>query len=136
MLSILRRLRGQLPGNGPSGRTISWLAHRPDLYPHIQIYVSPHCSEDESRIQISAGTRIANDREVNDLGYEEGARLPREPWRPPTREESDLLLVSAIPRTVARSVCIVRLPSISNEVREAIARNEEASIRENIVRPL
>jgi hypothetical protein len=63
--------------------------------------------EDGSRLSVSAGLRVATAAEMA-VGYEAGAVLPREPWRPMTRAERDRVLCTD--PDPARDVAVVRLP--------------------------
>jgi hypothetical protein len=107
----------------------------------VKIYVAPGCKESANRIELSSGTRLADMRETTDLvegtAYEEGARLPREPWRQPTKEESERLIVAEVPRDMATTVAIVKLPGeFSDDLRQAIRSGSSESIEVNLLRPL
>jgi hypothetical protein len=105
--------------------------------PPVQIYVSPALRPLGDRIELSRGTRVADEHEVGDGGYEEGARLPREPWRLPTKEEVQRLVAAELPRDMAQSVAIVKLPgSLSDECRDAIRNNNNEAIQSNVIGPL
>jgi hypothetical protein len=96
----------------------------------IKIYVAPSCKESVNRIELSSGTRLADVSEPADLvhgaAYEEGARLPRDPWRRPTAEEAESLIVAKLSSSMATSVGIVKLPDeFSNNLQE-IMRNGNA----------
>jgi hypothetical protein len=107
----------------------------------IKIYFAPGCNKAADCIALSAGTRVADVRETTDLPdshrYEEGAMLPREPWRPPTRQEAESLILTETPRDTATSVAIVKLPGeFSHDQREAIRSGIEEQIETNLLRPL
>jgi hypothetical protein len=61
------------------------------------------------RVWLSSGTQLAFDRVPGRMQYCEGAFMPKEPWREPTPEESDLLWVKEPPLSYS-GVGIVRLP--------------------------
>ena len=107
----------------------------------IKIFVAPSCKEFANRIELSSGTRLADIHETADLvhgaAYEDGARLPREPWRRPTEEEAESLIVAEVPRNMATSVAILKLPGeFSNELREVIRSGNTESLEANLLRPL
>jgi len=89
----------------------------------IKIYVAPGCGELTDRIELSSGTRAAEiqatDEPVRGVSYEEGARLPRDPWRRPTEEEITGLVMSERPSKMATSVVILKLP---DELRDDLQR--------------
>ena len=70
----------------------AWLSLLARVSDKIKIYVVPGCGELTDRIELSSGTRAAEmqetDEAVHRTPYEEGARLPREPWRRPLRRKS------------------------------------------------
>jgi len=105
-------------------------------YSNVRIHISPGCPNDGSRIEMSNGTRVATPGEVRDLGYEDGARLPCGPWRPLTRWESDRLMLTKVPDSMAESICLLRLPWLSTETRDAIAANDMDAVRDNVVAPI
>jgi hypothetical protein len=88
----------------------------------LEVHVSPACGAAADHIELSNGTRLPDDEEL-DGGYEEGARLPREPWRLPTKREVAGLLVARPPRDRAGSVSIVRLPGGLSEARKNLLRD-------------
>jgi hypothetical protein len=119
----------------------AWLRLHMQMDGRIKIYVAPGCKESANRIELSSGTRLADMRETTDLvhgvAYEEGARLPREPWRQPTKEETESLIVAEVPRDMATTVAIVKLPGeFSDDVRQAIRSGSSESLEVNLLRPL
>jgi hypothetical protein len=103
----------------------------------IQIYIAPDCRGLPDRVELSCGTRPANVREttnrVGGFAYEEGSRLPREPWRRPSGDEANSLITTEPPQETASSVSIVKLPGeFSDGVREAIT----GGTNENVLRLL
>jgi len=107
----------------------------------IRIYVAPNCKQSANRIELSSGTRVADTVETTHVAggfaYEEGARLPREPWRRPTEEETESLIVAEVPRNMATSAAIVKLPGeFSNELREAIRSGNTESLEVKLLQPL
>lgn len=125
----------------PADASTAWLNLHARIDGRIKIYVAPSCKVSANRIELSSGTRLADMRETADLvhgaAYEEGARLPREPWRRPTQEEAESLIVAEAPRNMAISVAIVKLPGeFSNDLREAIKSGNTESIEVNLLQPL
>jgi hypothetical protein len=105
----------------PADASPAWLGLHARMDGGIRIYVAANCNEPSERIELSSGTRQADIREtthpVHGAAYEQGARLPRDPWRPPTREESESLIVAKPPSSMATTVAIVRLPDeVSNDL--------------------
>src|SRR5215213_10244499 len=92
-----------------SGR-IRWLDRHLSNHANVRIYVSPDCDHDRHRIQLSSGTRVANEDEISMWGYDPSARLPLEPWQSPTYLERQLLFSKAVPRSMAESVSLLQLP--------------------------
>ena len=92
----------------------AWLSLLARVSDEIKIYVVPGCGELSDRIELSSGTRAAEMQGVDDhahrVAYEEGARLPREPWRRPTEEEIAGLVMSERPSKMATSVVVLKLP--------------------------
>ncbi len=92
----------------------AWLSLLTRMSDGIKIYVVPGCGELTDRIELSSGTRAAEmqetDEPVHRVPYEEGARLPREPWRRPTEEEIAGLVMSERPSKMATSVVVLKLP--------------------------
>ena len=119
----------------------AWLRLHARMDGRIKIYVAPSCKESVNRIELSSGTRLADMRETTDLvlgtAYEEGARLPRDPWRRPTAEEAESLIVAEVPRDMATTVAIVKLPGeFSDEVQQGIRSGSSESLEVNLLRPL
>ena len=125
----------------PSTPSTTWLSLRARMDGRIKIHIASGCKESANRIELSNGTRVADMRETADLvhgaAYEEGARLPREPWRRPTEEEAASLIVASAPSNMANSIAIVKLPGeFSNDVREAIRSGNSESLEVNLLQPL
>jgi len=97
----------------------TWLSPHWQTDGGIRIWIAPNCKTSANRIELSNGTRLVTTGETADanhgVAYEEGARLPREPWRRPTHEEVKKLIVDEPPSNMATSVAIVRL-NISLEI--------------------
>ncbi|TMJ67326.1 MAG: hypothetical protein E6G80_17330 [Alphaproteobacteria bacterium] len=98
----------------------------------VQIHIAPDCPRFPERIELSSGTRLANAQEMTTLvggfAYEQGSRLPREPWRRPTEEETASLIATELPRDMSTAVSIIKLPGeFSDSARDAIrtAENED-----------
>ena len=126
--------------NAAAASTV-WLRLHARMDGRIKIYVAPSCKESVNRIELSSGTRLADMRETTDLvlgtAYEEGARLPRDPWRRPTAEEAESLIVAEVPRDMATTVAIVKLPGeFSDEVQQGIRSGSSESLEVNLLRPL
>jgi hypothetical protein len=125
----------------PADASTAWLSLHSRMDGRIKIYVAPSCKEFANRIELSSGTRLTDIRETADLvhgaAYEEGARLPCEPWRRPTEEEAESLIVAEVPRNMATSVAIVKLPGeFSNDLREVIRSGNTESLEVNLLQPL
>jgi hypothetical protein len=125
----------------PTGASTAWLHLHTRMDGRIRIYVAPNCTESDNRIELSSGTRVADMRETTDLvhgtAYEEGARLPREPWRLATKEEYERLVVAETPSNMATSVAIVRLPGeFSDDRRQAIKSGSPELLEVNLLQPL
>ena len=71
----------------------AWLSLYARANSGVKIYIAPSCKDAVGRIELSSGTRVADSLEtcnlVHGAAYEEGARLPREPWRSPTDKEAE-----------------------------------------------
>jgi len=118
-----------------------WLRLHARMDGRINIYFAPSCKESANRIELSSGTRLADMREITDLvhgaAYEEGARLPRDPWHRPTAEEAESLIVAEVPRNMATTVAIVKLPGeFSDDVRQSIRSGSPEALEVNLLRPL
>jgi hypothetical protein len=125
----------------PTGASSAWLRQYAQMDGRIKIYVAPNCKESANRVELSSGTRLADMHETTDLihgaTYEEGARLPREPWRRPTEEEHESLIVAEVPSDMASSVAIVKLPGeFSDDLRQAIRSRKAESYEANLLHPL
>jgi hypothetical protein len=121
--------------------SIAWLSLYARANSAVTIYVAPSCKDAVGRIELSSGTRVADSSETSTLvhgaAYEEGARLPREPWRPPTPQEAERLLASELPRDMANAIAIVRLPGeFSDELREAIRNVSDETLETDLLQPL
>ena len=119
----------------------AWLSLRAPTDGRIQIYVAPSCQRLANRIALSRGTRLADVRETAELAhraaYEEGAILPREPWRRPTEDEARRLMVAEVPRQMATTVAIIKLPgNFSNDLREVIRSRDNELLEANLLQPL
>lgn len=118
----------------------AWLSLHARMNGRIKIYFVPCCKETANRIELSSGTRVADMRETADLihgaAYEEGARLPREPWRRPTAEEARSLIVAEVPSNMATSVAIVQLPGEFSGLQEAIRSGDNELLEVNLLQPL
>ena len=121
--------------------SVAWLTTHAKMDGSIKIYFAPGCTDSANRVALSSGTRVADLQETADLfdspRYEKGAMLPREPWRPPTAQEVESLILTEAPRDMATSVAIVKLPGeFSYDQREAIRSGTRESIETNLLRPL
>jgi len=106
----------------------------------ITIYLARSCKASPNRIELSNGTRLANVSEtasaVHGVVYEEGARLPREPWRQPTEQETKKLIVAEVPDRMATCVAIVRLPELSDDLQEAAGSPNPESVEVGLLQSL
>lgn len=118
-----------------------WLLNQPLMGGRITIHISPACDSPADRVELSNGTRAANEQETADRSdgpaYEQGARLPREPWRPPTQNELQSLVTTEVPHDMATSVAVVKLPSdFSAAKRNEIWSGTPEALETNLVLPL
>jgi hypothetical protein len=118
----------------------AWLRNQP-LMGRITIYISPGCHVPANRISLSDGTRVASQRESTDQddrpGYEQGAMLPREPWRPLTGKEAERLVVTELPHNMASSVAVVKLPGdFSVASRDDMTTGARQAFETHLVRAL
>lgn len=119
----------------------AWLRHQPLLDDRVTIHFSLGCYDLSDRLTLSDGTRVATRTEITDQDdrsvYEQGAMLPREPWRPPTSNEAERLILTETPRNMATSIAVVKLPG---DFSVAKHRDTTAAAREafatNLVRAL
>jgi hypothetical protein len=107
----------------------------------VKIYIAQNCKEVTARIELSSGTRVADASEISNPihgdAYEEGARLPREPWRRPATEEAQRLIATEMPRNRANTVAIVSLPDELSDDSCAVIRNVNTETLEaELLRPL
>ena len=119
----------------------AWLSLYARVDGGIKIYLASGCGDAADRLTLSNGTRVADMRETpaspDSLTYEEGAMLPREPWRKPSAEEIQSLIVTGAPCDMSASVAIVRLPGeFSNDQRDAIRSGIDRSLEMHLFRPL
>ena len=125
----------------PANPSTAWLSLHARMSDRIRIYIAPTCTKSSSRIELSSGTRLADMRESADLihgaAYEEGARLPREPWRRPTPEEADSLIMTELPSNMATSVAIVTLPDeLCNDLRKIRRSGNAESLEINLLQAI
>jgi hypothetical protein len=78
----------------------------------VKIHIAPNCRGDVRRVELSSGTRLANDPENPHRFYDDGAYVPRGPWRLPTEKESSSLFSDSSPKDPGRSVSIIRPPGL------------------------
>jgi hypothetical protein len=125
----------------PASPIAAWLSLNARMDSSIKIHIAASCKESANRIELSSGTRVADVRDTVDLinssAYEEGARLPREPWRRLTEDEAESLIAASAPSDMATSIAVVKLPGeFSNDVRDAIRSGDNESLEVNLLRPL
>src|SRR5262245_28338353 len=107
----------------------------------MKIYVAPSCKASANRIELSSGTRLADRFGSADLvdgaAYEDGAGLPREPWRPPTAKEAESLIATKLPSNMATTVAIVKLPiELSNESQKVRRSGDADSLERKLLQAL
>ena len=107
----------------------------------VKIHTAQNCKEVTARIELSSGTRVADASEISNPihgdAYEEGARLPREPWRRPATEEAQRLIATEMPRDRANTVAIVSLPDeLSDDYCEVIRNVSTETLEAELLRPL
>jgi len=89
------------------------------------------------RFEMSAGTREPTREEAHGrFHYEDGARVPGEPWRPLTEAELDLLITHVPPQDYGLTVALVRLPGATAAERENVRLGDVDSIERHIFAPL
>jgi hypothetical protein len=125
----------------PAEASTAWLGLHERMDGRVTIHLAASCKESAGRIELSSGTRLADMRETADLVhgavYEHGARLPRDPWRPPTKEETESLIVAEPPSSMATSVAIVRLPDeVSEDLPEIVRLGNTEALKVNLVQSL
>jgi hypothetical protein len=125
----------------PAEPSTAWLSLHARKARGIMIYVAPSCKETADRIELSSGTRLADMRETAELvcgaAYEEGARLPRDPWRRPTDEEAESLIATKRPSDMATSVAVVKLPDeFYNDLQEIMRSGNAESLEVNLLQAL
>jgi hypothetical protein len=118
-----------------------WLQLIAEDVPVVRIFVSASFESPSDHIELSSGTRIATNQEtgasVNGFSYEDGARLPREPWRVPLAVELKQFLAQQVPPNMGRCVGIVKLRAgLTHEHLEAIISDDEDAIRAVLIEPL
>jgi hypothetical protein len=118
----------------------AWLSLRARMTGRIKVYFATSCKESDNRIELSSGTRVADVHETTNLvhgaNYEEGARLPREPWRPPTVEEAQSLIAADIPINMASSVVIFQLPNEISSLQRAMRSGDKESLEVSLLQSL
>jgi hypothetical protein len=119
----------------------AWLRNPPLRGDRISIHFSPGFNDPANRITLSDGTRVASMQEIADQddrpAYEQGAMLPREPWRPLTGKEAERLIVTEVPRTMATSVAVVKLPGdFSVAKRDDMTAGAREAFETSLVRAL
>ena len=125
----------------PTDASTDWLGLHERMDGRVTIHLAASCEESAERIDLSSGTRLADMRETADLVhgavYEHGARLPRDPWRPPTKEETDSLVVAEPPSNMATSVAIVKLPDdLSRDLPELVRLENTEALQVNLLQSL
>lgn len=125
----------------PAVASTAWLSLHTQMDDRIKIYVAPSCKEFANRVELSSGTRLADTCELAELvhgaAYEEGARLPRDPWRQPTEAEAESLIVAKLPSNMATSVAIVKLPDeFSNDMQQIMRSGDAESLEVNTLQAL
>jgi hypothetical protein len=107
----------------------------------IKIHIGTSGKEIADRIELSSGTRVADVSETSGdnepAAYEEGARLPREPWRRPTVQEAEHLISTKRPRNMANTIAIVRLRvAFTDELRDSIRNVSAETLEADLLEPL
>jgi hypothetical protein len=95
-----------------------------DLGAPVKVFVSPECALLENRLLVSNGTRSPKGDEVRT--YESSARLPRGPWRLPTKAESEISFLEYFDKDDAFTVSIVKY---SQELFDVLRNKTIHSIR-------
>ena len=126
---------------GPADQSTAWLGLHARMRDWVKIYIAQSCKEAGNRIELSSGTRLADTWEtvnrVEGAAYEEGARLPCEPWRRPTAEEVQGLITTELSHDLANSVAIVRVPiDLSRDDCEVIRNVTSETLETALLRPL
>lgn len=118
----------------------AWLSLHVRVNDTIKLYLAPSCKGTGNRFELSSGTRVADLRETTDIihgaNYEEGARLPREPWRRPTAEEAQSLIAAETPTNMASSVAIFQLPCEFSDLQRAMRSGDKESLEVSLLQPL
>ena len=125
----------------PHNPTTGWLTLYAQMESGIKIHIGTNCKEIADRIELSSGTRVADASETSGdnepAAYEEGARLPREPWRRPTVQEAEHLISTKRPRNMANTVAIVSLrDAFTDELRDSIRNVSTETLEADLLEPL
>jgi hypothetical protein len=76
----------------------------------VRLYRAGHLRSEDESVELSAGTRPVAKSDAVHGDYEEGSRVPREPWRRATAGELAWLSAAGSgPTDMGRSICILRL---------------------------
>ena len=127
--------------SSPHNPTTGWLKLYAQTESGIKIHIGTNGKEIADRIELSSGTRVADASETSGdnepAAYEEGARLPREPWRRPTVQEAEHLISTKRPRNMANTIAIVRLRvAFTDELRDSIRNVSAETLEADLLEPL
>ena len=119
---------------GPADQSTAWLGLHARMRDWVEIYIAPSCRKFANRIELSSGTRLADTQEtaissmVPFTRKAQGCHVNPGGRPPPKRFES--LIVTEVPRNMAASIAIVRLPGeFSDDWREAIRNADTSQLR-------
>jgi hypothetical protein len=121
--------------------SVAWLSLYARMNSGVKIHIAQSCKAGANRVELSGGTRRADTSEtcnfIHGAAYEDGARLPCEPWRRPTAEEAQGLITTEISHDLANSVAIVRVPNdLSRDDCEIIRNVTPETLETALLRPL
>ena len=133
--------RTAAPARELANSATAWLSVYAQAESSVKIYIAANCKGVADRIELSSGSRLAGGSDSvnlpNGVVYEDGARLPREPWRRLTAEEADRLTAAEMPHEAANAIAVVRLSRDFSDDRRSAIRNVSAETLEvDLLEPL
>jgi hypothetical protein len=105
---------------------MSWIDICRRVERRVQFYETVDCRRSfHCRIDLSSGTRVAENSDIYNGEYEIGSMVPREPWRTLSNDELSFLVASeANPTDMGRTVSVVRVADPSSDLRTGFSQRE------------